>query len=89
MTAGRPGTGQVHWDSSFRGLKSTGYDGYLTIEAFGPALAALLAATKVWRVLFPDPLGLCREGLAFMKRPRGGGGGGGGGGGEGEAGQGV
>ena len=64
---GTPGTGQVHWDSFFTGLKNTGYDGYLTIEAFGTALPALAAATKVWRSLFPDPMGLCRDGLSFMK----------------------
>jgi D-psicose/D-tagatose/L-ribulose 3-epimerase len=64
---GVPGTGQVHWDSFWAGLRQTGYDGYLTIEAFGRALPALAAATRVWRDLFPDPLGLCREGLAFIK----------------------
>ncbi len=65
---GIPGTGQVHWDSFWSGLKQTGYDGYLTIEAFGRALPALAAATRVWRDLFPDPMGLCRDGLAFVKK---------------------
>ena len=64
---GIPGTGQVHWDSYFDGLAKTGYDGYYTIEAFGRALPALAAATRVWRDLFPDPMGLCREGLAFIR----------------------
>lgn len=64
---GIPGTGQVDWDGFFAGLKQANYDGYLTIEAFGRALPALAAATKVWRDLFPDALGLCREGLAFIK----------------------
>ena len=64
---GVPGTGQVHWDEVFAGLKQSGYDGYLTIEAFGRALPALAAATRVWRDLFPDPMGLCRDGLAFIK----------------------
>lgn len=68
---GVPGTGQVHWDSFFSGLKQSGYDGYLTIEAFGRALPALAAATRVWRDLFPDALGLCRDGLAFMKQRAG------------------
>ena len=36
---GTPGTGQVDWDSFFDGLKQSGYDGYLTIEAFGTAPA--------------------------------------------------
>ena len=52
-------------------MKSSGYDGYLTIEAFGRALPALAAATKVWRDLFPDPLGLCESGLAFVKKSAG------------------
>jgi D-psicose/D-tagatose/L-ribulose 3-epimerase len=64
---GVPGTGQVHWDEVFAGLERSGYNGYLTIEAFGRALPALAAATKVWRDLFPDPLDLCRDGLAFIK----------------------
>ncbi|MDG3003173.1 sugar phosphate isomerase/epimerase family protein [Paludisphaera mucosa] len=65
---GTPGTGQVAWESFFDGLKQTHYDGYLTIEAFGLALPALAAATRVWRPLFPDAEGLCREGLAFIKK---------------------
>ena len=64
---GTPGTGQVHWESVFEGLKKTGYNGYLTIEAFGSALPALAAATRVWRSLFPDAMELCRDGLRFMK----------------------
>jgi D-psicose/D-tagatose/L-ribulose 3-epimerase len=64
---GVPGTGQVHWDEFFAGLKQSGYNGYLTIEAFGRALPALAAATRVWRDLFPDPMGLCRDGLAFIR----------------------
>lgn len=65
---GVPGTGQVAWDSFFDGLRQTNYDGYLTIEAFGTALPALAAATRVWRPLFPDALDLCRDGLAFIKK---------------------
>lgn len=65
---GTPGTGQVQWDSFFGGLKQTAYDGYMTIEAFGTALPALAAATRVWRDLFPDATGLCREGLAFINK---------------------
>lgn len=68
---GIPGTGQVHWDQVFAGLKQANYDGYITIEAFGRALPALAAATKVWRDLFPDSMDLCREGLAFMKQRAG------------------
>jgi D-psicose/D-tagatose/L-ribulose 3-epimerase len=64
---GVPGTGQVDWNDFFGGLKDSRYDGYLTIEAFGRALPALAAATKVWRDLFSDELALCRDGLAHIK----------------------
>jgi D-psicose/D-tagatose/L-ribulose 3-epimerase len=64
---GIPGTGQVHWDEFFSALQHNGYHGYLTIEAFGRALPALAAATRVWRDLFPDPVGLCRQGLAHIR----------------------
>jgi D-psicose/D-tagatose/L-ribulose 3-epimerase len=64
---GIPGSGQVDWDQFFVGLKQNGYSGYLTIEAFGRALPALAAATRVWRDLFPDPMGLCRDGLDFIR----------------------
>ncbi len=69
---GIPGTGQIHWDEYFGALKQTGYNGYYTIEAFGRALPALAAATRVWRDLFPDPMGLCREGYAFIRSRAGG-----------------
>lgn len=65
---GVPGTGQVHWEKVFRGLKSVGYDGWFVIEAFGRALPALAAATRVWRDLFPKPEDVYVNGLEFMKR---------------------
>lgn len=65
---GTPGTGQVRWEQSFDALRAIGYDGWLTIEAFGSSLASLAAATKIWRPLFEDEETLAREGLAFMKR---------------------
>jgi D-psicose/D-tagatose/L-ribulose 3-epimerase len=68
---GVPGTGGVNWSSFWAGLKASGYDGYLTIEAFGRALPGLAAATKIWRDLFPDAMGLCRDGFAFIKKSTG------------------
>ena len=64
---GVPGTGMVHWDESFKALREVKYDGWLVIEAFGRALPALAAATKVWRDLFPSPEEVYTKGLAFMK----------------------
>jgi D-psicose/D-tagatose/L-ribulose 3-epimerase len=64
---GVPGSGHVHWDDTFRTLRQVGYDGWLTIEAFGRALPALAAATKIWRDLFHSPEEVYQQGLAFIK----------------------
>jgi D-psicose/D-tagatose/L-ribulose 3-epimerase len=64
---GTPGTGHVAWAETFRALRKTGYDGWLVVEAFGRALPALAAATKVWRDLFPSPDEVVTQGLRFMK----------------------
>ena len=64
---GTPGTGQVNWFESFRTLREVGYDGWLTIEAFGRALPALAAATRVWRDFFPSPEHVYTHGIKFMK----------------------
>ncbi len=64
---GTPGTGQVRWDEAFKALKEVKYDGWLVIEAFGRALPALAAATKVWRDLFPAAEEVYTQGLRFMK----------------------
>ena len=64
---GTPGTGQVHWDENFKALREVKYDGWLVIEAFGRALPALAAATKVWRDLFPNAEEVYTQGLRFMK----------------------
>lgn len=64
---GTPGTGQVDWFESFRTLREVGYDGWLVIEAFGRALPALAAATRVWRDFFPSPEHVYTHGIRFMK----------------------
>ena len=63
-----PGHGQVRWTETFAALRSVRYEGWLTIEAFGAALPALAAATRIWRRMFVDEEVLAREGLAFTKR---------------------
>lgn len=62
-----PGQGGVNWDATFNALREIRYDGWLMVEAFGLALPALAAATKIWRRMFQDELTLCRDALAFMK----------------------
>ncbi|MCA9102331.1 MAG: sugar phosphate isomerase/epimerase [Planctomycetales bacterium] len=64
---GTPGTGNVAWDESFDTLREIGYDGWLTIEAFGLALPALAAATRIWRRMYDTEEQLARDGLAFIK----------------------
>ena len=62
-----PGQGSVRWAENFDTLKEVGYDGWFMIEAFGLALPALAAATKIWRRMFDSEEQLARDGLAFMK----------------------
>jgi D-psicose/D-tagatose/L-ribulose 3-epimerase len=62
-----PGQGQVAWDASFDALARSGYDGWLTIEAFGQALPRLAAATKIWRAMFVNEEQLAADGVAFMR----------------------
>ena len=62
-----PGKGAVNWKETFAALKTIQYKGSLTIEAFGPALPELAAATKIWRRMFEDEEQLAKDGLAFMK----------------------
>ncbi|HUQ71856.1 MAG TPA: sugar phosphate isomerase/epimerase family protein [Planctomycetaceae bacterium] len=63
-----PGEGHVDWETTFQLLKQLRYDGFLMVEAFGLALPALAAATKIWRRMFPSEEYLSQQGLAFMKR---------------------
>jgi D-psicose/D-tagatose/L-ribulose 3-epimerase len=62
-----PGTGHVHWDLTFDALSAAGYDGWMVVEAFGLALPNIVAATKIWRKMFPSEDQLARDSLAFMK----------------------
>jgi D-psicose/D-tagatose/L-ribulose 3-epimerase len=64
---GTPGTGHVHWDETFRALRRVNYDNWLVIEAFGRALPALAAATRVWRDLFPNADEVVTQGLRFVR----------------------
>ncbi len=63
-----PGTGHVAWDETFDTLQAVGYDGWLVVEAFGLALPNIVAATKIWRKMFPSEDQLATDSLAFMKR---------------------
>lgn len=62
-----PGQGAVRWEENFDAIASSGYDGWLVIEAFGLALPEIAAATKIWRRMYKDEITLATEGLKFMK----------------------
>jgi D-psicose/D-tagatose/L-ribulose 3-epimerase len=64
---GTPGKGHVPWDATYKALRAAKYDGWITIEAFGRALPALAAATKVWRDFFPTKESVYKDGLRAMK----------------------
>ena len=64
---GTPGKGHVPWEATYKALRAAKYDGWLTIEAFGRALPALAAATRVWRDFFPTRDSVYIEGLKQMK----------------------
>ena len=64
---GTPGKGHVDFAATFRALKRVGYDGWITIEAFGRALPQLAAATRVWRDLAPSPTEIYSEGFKLIR----------------------
>jgi len=64
---GTPGKDHIPWAATFSVLKENGYDGWLTIEAFGRALPDLAAATRVWRDFFPDREEVYTFGYRFIR----------------------
>lgn len=65
---GTPGRGHIDIPAAIQKLKSLGYDGWMTIEAFGGALPDLAAATRVWRDFFSSPEEVYTEGYALIKK---------------------
>ncbi|WP_009964088.1 sugar phosphate isomerase/epimerase family protein [Verrucomicrobium spinosum] len=64
---GTPGRGHAPCREAIRKLKGLGYDGWLTIEAFGGSLPDLAAATRVWRDFFSSPEEVYTEGYELIK----------------------
>jgi len=64
---GVPGRGHVPWAATFKAIKDSGYDGWLTIEAFGRGLPELAAATRVWRDLSESPEAVYRDGFKLIR----------------------
>lgn len=64
---GTPGTGNVHWDEVFRGLKDIEYRGDLVMESFAAVNEDLAGATAIWRNVVDSPETLIRDGLTFLR----------------------
>lgn len=65
---GIPGKGHIDWPATYKALKASKYDGWLTIETFGRSLPALAAATRVWRDFFPSPEAVYRDGIKAIRK---------------------
>jgi D-psicose/D-tagatose/L-ribulose 3-epimerase len=64
---GTPGAGHVPFVGTLKAFKTGGYDGWFVIEAFGRALPALAAATKVWRDFFGSREEVYRQGHDYLR----------------------
>lgn len=64
---GVPGRGNIPWAETFAAIRKSGYDDWLTIEAFGRGLKDLAAATKVWRDFAESPEAVYRDGFRHIR----------------------
>jgi D-psicose/D-tagatose/L-ribulose 3-epimerase len=64
---GVPGRGHIDFSALFKAIKTSAYDGWLTIEAFGRALPDLVEPTRVWRDFFKSPDEVVTEGHRFIR----------------------
>ncbi|MCA9232979.1 MAG: sugar phosphate isomerase/epimerase [Planctomycetales bacterium] len=62
-----PGAGAVDWNTNFDTLHKVGYDGWMTVEAFGRSLPEIVAATKIWRKMYESEMQLAKDALSFMR----------------------
>lgn len=65
---GTPGRGHAPILPAIATAKAAGYDGWLTVEAFGQALPDIAAATRVWRPLFPSEEQVYTEAITLIRR---------------------
>jgi D-psicose/D-tagatose/L-ribulose 3-epimerase len=64
---GVPGRGHIDFPKIFKAIKASGYNGWLTIEAFGRALPDLVEPTRVWRDFFKSPDEVVADGYKFIR----------------------
>jgi D-psicose/D-tagatose/L-ribulose 3-epimerase len=65
---GTPGSGHVDWPGLIGTLIDIGYDGWLSIESFGPDLGAFSSAVCIWRDIDSPTESIAFDGIAFLKR---------------------
>lgn len=65
---GIPGRGHIDFPAIMGAVRRSGYEGWVTLEAFGAGLPAIAAATRVWRPLFPDYETLFSESASYIRR---------------------
>ena len=65
---GAPGDGHIPFKKTLKALKDGGYDGWLTVEAFGQALPDLAAATRVWRPFFPSESYVVKKAIKTIQK---------------------
>jgi D-psicose/D-tagatose/L-ribulose 3-epimerase len=64
---GVPGGGLVPWDTVFRTLHETGFDGYVALEGYNSSLGDFAFERAMFHNLCPDGPAFVRKGLAFLK----------------------
>lgn len=64
---GVPGGGLVPWESVFRALLDTGFDGYVLMESYNSSLGDFAHRHNMFHDICPDGPEFIRSGLAFLK----------------------
>ena len=65
---GAPGEDHIPWGETFAALKEVGYDGWLTVEAFGSWIPELAGATCIWRQMAKSEEHVAQTGLKTIQR---------------------
>jgi len=68
---GTPGTGTVDWDGAFRGMRDTGFDGWVVIEAFAGDVPGIAEAVNIWRDCFHSKTEVFQEGIRLIREKLG------------------
>ncbi len=64
---GTPGLGHAALIPTLKLLADAGFDGWISVEAFGQSLPDIAAATRIWRPLFTSQTELITQSLALIR----------------------